>query len=168
MTIYYRIAAIVLLSSAVLVGCKRDRSDDWESNNRPPPPPNQPGWGNNQPPPPGWNNDRDDWRPQKWVQVGYQQVDHRSPRRVTFNNRADGRFRQIRLTVNRGDLEVYDLSVRLANGRVYTPNFNQTFDSKTRTRVIDLPGTTRSIDQVRFMCRAVNRNQRPVITIFAR
>lgn len=157
----------LLLTFAVVAGCKRDRGGDWESS--PPPPPNGSGWGNNQPPPPpgNWNSD-DDWKQQRWVQVGYEQVSHRNPRRVTLQNRADGRFHQIRLTVNRGSLEVYDLSVRLGNGRVYTPDFRQTFDSRTRTRVIDLPSTTRSIDQVRFMCRATNRNETPTITVFAR
>ncbi len=172
-----KLLALTLFSAAVLVGCKRDRSNDWESNNQPPPPPsNQPGWGNNQPPPPpggpggpggpGWNDDN--WQPQRWVQVGYAQVDNRSARRVTIDNRADGRFRQVRLTVNRGSLEVYDVSIRMSNGRVYTPDIRQTFDSGTRTRVIDLPNTTRSIDQVRFMCRTMNRNERPTITVFAR
>lgn len=168
---YRTIVLGMTLSVSICAGCKRDRSGDWESS--PPPPPNGGGWGNSQPPPPGggwnsgWHTD-DDWQPQRWVQVGAQQVSHRNARRVTLQNRADGRFHQIRLTVNGGSLEVYDLSVRLANGRSYTPDFRQTFDSKTRTRVIDLPSTTRSIDQIRFMCRAINRHDKPTITVFAR
>lgn len=166
-----RLLTLLIVSGAVVVGCKKDRSSDWESS--PPPPPSGGGWGNNQPPPPGggwnsgWNND-DEWRPQRWVQVGTEQISNRNARRVTLQNRADGKFHQIRLTVNRGSLEVYDLSVRLANGRSYTPDFRQTFDSRTRTRVIDLPSTTRSIDQIRFMCRTINRNEMPTITVFAR
>lgn len=150
---------LLALSLAVisLTSCDRDRHRprDPEVGNRPQFP---------------WDQEPGDpWQAQRWVELGSQRVSHMRPEVVSITpGRMQGRFQQVRITVNRGDLELQDVVIVRDNGQRYEPNIRHFFKAGSRSRVIDLPSAVRGIREVRFVCRAVNRHERPSVTVFAR
>jgi hypothetical protein len=154
---FQRVALFAILTAFILPGGCKKKSYDWESGSDRPSRPWQPDPG------------PDEWRPQKWVWLGAVEVRHRSPRigRI-YPGSTRGRFRQLRLTVNGGEVEIYDVFVELDNGSRLYPEVRQTLGGGTRTRMLDLPGTVRGIREVRFHCRCVSKHERATISLFAR
>jgi hypothetical protein len=64
--------------------------------------------------------------------------------------RADGRFREIMIVVERAPVEIYDLVVTFGNGERYEPRTRMVFGRDTTSRTIDLPGDLRVIKRVDF------------------
>ncbi len=156
-----RLLVLAFLAASILPGCSRKKGYDWDSSS--PSQPSQP----NQPWPP--NNNQEDWRPQKWVWLGAVDVKHRTAQiERVYPGSVRGRFRQMRLTVSGGELEIYDVFVQLDNGAQFKPAMRENLGSGTRTRVLDLPGTVRGIREIRFHCRCVSKHERATISVFAR
>jgi hypothetical protein len=64
--------------------------------------------------------------------------------------RADGKFHEIMLVVERAPVELFDLVVTLGNGERYEPHTRLVFGRDTTSRSIDLPGNARFIRRVDF------------------
>lgn len=152
-----RATMLAILTVLILPGGCRKKSYDWETDSNRPGRPWQPDPG------------PDEWRPQKWVWLGAVDVRHRSPRVERINpGSTRGRFRQLRLTVNGGEVEISNVFVELENGARLNPAIRQTLGGGTRTTIIDLPGTVRGIREVRFHTRCVSRHERATVSLFAR
>jgi len=152
-----RFIAFAFVAILVIPGCSRKKGYDWDSSS------------SNQPSQSWPNNNQDDWRPQKWVWLGAVNVKHRYAQvERIYPGSVRGRFRQLRLTVSGGELEIYDVFVELENGTQFRPTMRETLGGGTRTRMLDLPGTVRGIREVRFHCRCVSKHERATISVFAR
>ena len=66
----------------------------------------------------------------------------------------DGAFRAIRIDVEGGDLELFDVKLTFGNGETFSPATRLSFRGGTRSRVIDLPGDARIIRRIDFFYRS--------------
>jgi hypothetical protein len=89
-----------------------------------------------------------------WDQIGVQQVDFRADHDVIRPARA-GRFRRIRIVVEGGDIEMFNVRITLDDGETFSPPTRLYFGRRSRSRDIDLPGATRIIRRIDFFYRSV-------------
>lgn len=73
-----------------------------------------------------------------------------------------GQFRALRIDVEDATIEMYEIKVTFADGSVFSPQTRVLFRADSRSRVIDLPGASRTIRRIDFRYRSVDR--RPVGT----
>jgi hypothetical protein len=64
--------------------------------------------------------------------------------------RADGKFHEIMVVVERAPVEIFDLIVTFGNGERYEPHTRLVFGRDTTSRNLDLPGGGRFIKRVDF------------------
>ncbi|HVH08234.1 MAG TPA: hypothetical protein VM736_00425 [Gemmatimonadales bacterium] len=91
---------------------------------------------------------------QQWVHLGARRVSSRGERDIirTMNG---GKFKRIRLTVEGGELEMFDVQVTFADGSTFSPSGRFTFTGHSRARVIALPGAARVIRWITFYYRSL-------------
>ena len=109
------------------------------------PPPNEPAPSTAANPLPGPTSD--------WDHIGMRAVDFRVDHDA-ISGAGDGAFRAIRIDVEGGDLEMFDVKITLGNGETFSPGTRLYFREGTRSRVIDLPGGARLIRRVDFFYRS--------------
>lgn len=102
-----------------------------------------------------------------WDKIGSRQVafigDH-----DTIDGTGDGKFTAIKIEVDDGNVEMYDIKVTFGNGDPFSPDTRITFDESTRSRVIDLPGEARSIRKVEFWYRSKGKKGRATVTVYGK
>jgi hypothetical protein len=86
----------------------------------------------------------------EWAKLGERWVDGTRDRDVISLRDADRRFRRIMIVVEDSALEMFDVVVTFADGTRYSPPTRHVFAANTRSHVIDLPGSERSIRSVEF------------------
>jgi hypothetical protein len=91
----------------------------------------------------------------QWVHLGARQVDFRVDHDVVRAT-GEGRFKRIRLVVEGGDLEMFDVRITFGDGATFTPGTHLTFRAKSRSRVIDLPGAARIVRWIDFYYRSAS------------
>jgi hypothetical protein len=89
----------------------------------------------------------------EWAHIGMRPVDFRVDHDVILSA-GDGAFRSIRLDVEGGDLEMFDVKVTFGNGETFSPQTRFYFREGTRSRVIDLPGNARILRRIDFFYRS--------------
>ena len=89
-----------------------------------------------------------------WDQIGVQQVDFRGDHDVIHAEGA-GRFRTIRIVVEGGDIEMYNVRITLGDGETFSPRTRLYFAEHSSSRDIDLPGAARIIRRIDFSYRTV-------------
>ncbi|HEV8303516.1 MAG TPA: hypothetical protein VGQ25_01030 [Gemmatimonadales bacterium] len=94
--------------------------------------------------------------------VGSADWDHLGMRQVDFRVDHDavvavgrGAFRSLRIDVEGGDLEMFDIKITFGNGETFSPATRVYFREGARSRVIDLPGAQRIIRRIDFFYRSV-------------
>ncbi len=88
-----------------------------------------------------------------WEHIGLRPVDFRVDHDVIVAV-GDGAFRAIRIDVEGGDLELFDVKLTFGNGETFSPGTRLYFREGTRSRVIDLPGDARIIRRIDFFYRS--------------
>lgn len=88
-----------------------------------------------------------------WDHVGMRAVDFKVDHDAIIAA-GDGAFRAIRIDVEGGDLEMFDVKVTFGNGETFSPATRLYFRQGTRSRVIDLPGDARIIRRIDFFYRS--------------
>ncbi|MCE9581848.1 MAG: hypothetical protein K8T20_04955 [Planctomycetes bacterium] len=86
----------------------------------------------------------------------------------TIDGTGDGRFTAIKIDVDEGNLEMYDVKVTFGNGDPFSPDTRMQFDENTRSRTIDLPGEARAIRKIEFWYRSKGRKGRATVTVFGK
>ncbi|MBZ0134973.1 MAG: hypothetical protein K8I27_01210 [Planctomycetes bacterium] len=81
---------------------------------------------------------------------------------------SEGRFTAIVLGVVEGDLEMWNIKVAFGNGEDFSPELRANFDSKSRSRVIDLPGGNRVIKKVTFFYKSKFSEGRATVKLHGR
>ena len=89
---------------------------------------------------------------QPWVHLGSRVVGSGGERDI-IRTAGEGRFRHIRLLVEGGDLELFDISITFADGKTLSPAGRFSFTGNLRSRVIALPGGARVIRWINFFYR---------------
>lgn len=89
-----------------------------------------------------------------WEHLGMRQVDFRVDHDVITAAR-QGRFRSIRIVVEGGDLELFDVRLTFGDGETFSPATRFYFREDSRSRTIDLPGGARIIRRMDFFYRSV-------------
>src|SRR5437879_13902879 len=79
---------------------------------------------------------------QPWVHVGSRVVGSGGERDI-IRTAGEGRFRHIRLLVEGGDLELFDISITFADGKTFSPAGRFSFTGNLRSRVIAMPSGAR-------------------------
>jgi hypothetical protein len=85
-----------------------------------------------------------------WVKLGERWVDGAHDRDVIPVGAREGRYRRIRIVVERSPLEMYDVVVTFGDGTPFSPQTRHIFGADTHSHVIDLPGGDRVIRSVEF------------------
>jgi hypothetical protein len=88
-----------------------------------------------------------------WDHIGMRPVDFRVDHDA-ITAVGEGVFRTIRIDVEGGDLEMFDVKVTFGNGETFSPSTRLYFREGTRSREIDLPGAARVIRRIDFFYRS--------------
>jgi hypothetical protein len=104
----------------------------------------------------------------RWDRLGERQVKFRGEKDTIPVTAKEGLFNAIRIEVDQGDLEMYDIVVTFGDGSKFSPETRFHFDQGTRSRVIDLPGAARFIRKVDFYYRSTLKKGRAMLTLFGR
>ena len=91
---------------------------------------------------------------QQWVHLGQRHVGSGGERDI-IRTTSEGRFNRVRLVVEGGDLELFDVSITFADGQTYSPGGRFSFSGRSHSRVIALPGAARTIRWINFYYRSL-------------
>jgi hypothetical protein len=111
-------------------------------------------------------------RPQpggEWIHLGAREVDLRSDRDVITAG-GQRRFNSLLIAVEGANVEIHGIRVNFANGERFEPQVRLVFEQNTRSRFIDLPGTTRDIRNIEFQYRTLpgSSTQKAVVHVYGR
>ena len=109
------------------------------------------------------------WDPRGWTLLGEQRVDgtREDTDRIRVS-RYEPRFRKLTVVVLDSDLELLDLSIKLAHGEPFHPEVSAVFREGSRTKVIDLPGDERTIRWLEFKYRNLPGGGRARVQVWAK
>ena len=103
-----------------------------------------------------------------WELLGSRQVNFAVDRDVIPVTAREGVFRAIKLEVEDGNLEMYDITVVFGNGEVFSPETRLVFRENSRSRTIDLPGNRRVITRVEFFYRSRARRGKATVRLYGK
>jgi hypothetical protein len=104
-----------------------------------------------------------------WELLGRRQVDFKKDRDRIEVGRKEGSFNRLQIRVEGAPVEINEMVVTFGNGETFKPNVRQRFDEGSRTKSIDLPGERRSIKQIDFNYRSVERREgKATVSVYAR
>lgn len=106
--------------------------------------------------------------PGDWERLGSRKVSFAADKDTIGVGAAEGRFDAIKLEVDRGDLEMWDVVVTFGDGSRFSPETRFVFDQGTHSRTIDLPGDARVIRKVEFLYRSKLRKGHATLTLWGR
>jgi hypothetical protein len=92
-----------------------------------------------------------------WELLGTRKVNLEKQTDVIDLSRRDGRFNALRIEIDNGPLEIFNIRVLFANGESFSPTVRINLRQDDQTQVIDLPGTARSIERIVFNYRGPAR-----------
>jgi hypothetical protein len=103
-----------------------------------------------------------------WELLGTRKVSLAKETDVIDVTRRDGRINALRIEVEDGPLEMYNIRIEFANGENFSPETRITFGENDRTRVIDLPGNARSIERIVFRYKGPLRLGAATVRVYGR
>jgi hypothetical protein len=106
--------------------------------------------------------------PDDWQLLGRRRVTFAAEKDVIEVGIREGRFDAIRVEVQDGDLEMYNIRVVFGNGTDWSPDTRVSFRERSRSRVIDLPGEARVIQRIEFRYRGRLRHGQATVAVFGR
>lgn len=114
-----------------------------------------------------WESGR--WESGRWEYLGEANVDgNRDHDRIRVG-RSDGRFRSIRIEVERAPIEFHRVVIHYANGEDEVLQLRDRIRAGGQSRVIDLRGRSREIESVEFWyARARYNSQKPKVRLYGR
>ena len=107
-------------------------------------------------------------RPAEWELLGSRQVSFRAEKDVIPVTGREGRFRAIKLEVEGGNLDMYNIRVVFGDGSVFSPETRVEFRQGSWSRTIDLPGEARVIRRIEFFYRSELKRGRAVVRVYGR
>lgn len=105
-------------------------------------------------------------RADDWELLGTRQVNYRGDHDVIAVTAREGWFRAIKIEVDDGNLEMWNIRVVFANGESFSPETRLVFREDSRSRTIDLPGGRRVISRVEFHYRSRGNRGRAEVRLY--
>jgi len=105
---------------------------------------------------------------QRWEVLGSRRVSFAAERDVIQVGAVDGAFDAIRIDVENGDIEMFDVRVVFGDGSDFSPTTRFSFREGSRSRTIDLPGDARVIRRVSFAYSSRLRRGRATVRLLGR
>lgn len=105
---------------------------------------------------------------QEWQLLGRTQVSFAIDKDAIEVGAREGLFNAIRIEIENGDLEMYDIKVIFGNGTDWSPGTRISFREGSRSRLIDLPGEARAIRRIEFWYRSRLRSGQATVAVFGR
>jgi len=103
-----------------------------------------------------------------WDLLGTQKVSMARETDVIDVTRRDGRYDALRIEVDGGPIEIYNIRVEFANGENFSPPTRVSLSETDRTQVIDLPGASRDIQRIVFRYRGPLRLGSATMRVYGR
>jgi hypothetical protein len=104
----------------------------------------------------------------EWELLGSRRVSFAVDRDVIDVGVREGTFNGIRIEVDGGTLEMYNIVLTFGNGDTWSPNTRVVFRQGSWTRLIDLPGPARFIRKIEFWYRSRLRRGQATVRVFGR
>jgi hypothetical protein len=105
---------------------------------------------------------RDDWE-----LLGARRVSFAAEKDV-ISARHQGRFHAIKLEVEGGNLDLYNIRVVFGDGESFSPETRVEFREGSWSRTIDLPGGARVIRRIEFWYKSELRRGRAYVRVYGR
>lgn len=103
-----------------------------------------------------------------WDLLGQRRVEFRGERDVIKVTAREGVFTAIKLEVDGGNLDMYNIRVLFGNGEVFSPDTRVEFREGSWSRTIDLPGNKRVINRIEFYYRSELKRGHATIRAYGR
>lgn len=106
----------------------------------------------------------------QWELLGSRRVSFAAERDMIVVGPREGTFDAIRIEVDGGSLEMYNIRRTLGNGDTWSPNTRVPFREGSWSRVIDLPGDARIIRRIAFFYRSAlfGAQGRAIVHVYGR
>ena len=107
--------------------------------------------------------------PGGWQQIATTEADFRNDRDTINIPRGEGQYRQLRLVVSGGDLEMREMIIHHDNGQSHKPNISHAFTNEGPPLIIDLPGNVRYVTRIDYNYRSTNKREgKARVTVYGR
>ena len=103
-----------------------------------------------------------------WALLGTRKVSLAKETDVIDVTRRDSRFSALRIDVEDGPLEMFNIRVVFANGESFSPTVRINSREDEQSRIIDLPGEARTIERIIFRFRGPQRLGAATVRIYGR
>jgi hypothetical protein len=104
-----------------------------------------------------------------WQQIAVTEADFRNDRDTINIPRGEAQYRQLRLVVSGGDLEMREMVIHFANGENYRPNIRHAFTNEGPPMIIDLPGNVRNVTRIEYNYRSTSKREgKARVTVYGR
>jgi hypothetical protein len=103
-----------------------------------------------------------------WELLGARRVSFRAEKDVIPVTAREGRFTAIKLEVEGGNLEMYDVRIVFGDGQSFSPDTRFVFREGSWSRTIDLPGGARVIRRIEFLYRSELKRGRATVRVYGR
>ena len=104
----------------------------------------------------------------EWELLGSRVVSFRAEKDVIRVTGREGSFSAIKLEVEGGNLDMFNIRVVFGDGSVFSPDTRVEFRQGSWSRTIDLPGAARVIRRIEFFYRSEVRRGRATIRVYGR
>jgi hypothetical protein len=101
-----------------------------------------------------------------WELLGSRRVSFRAEKDVIAVTGREGLFKAIKLEVEGGNLEMYNVRVTFGDGESFSPETRFEFREGSWSRTIDLPGKARIIRKIEFWYRSELKRGRATVRVF--
>jgi len=99
----------------------------------------------------------------EWTKIASRNVDFKTDVDVIKVGKSQGLFKAIKIDVDRGGIEMYDIVVHFENGEKFSPKTRVNFAKGSLSRTIDLPGDARAIEKVRFVYKSKGKKRKKIV-----
>jgi hypothetical protein len=103
-----------------------------------------------------------------WELLGARRVSFRAEKDVIGVTAREGLFTAIKLEVEGGTLEMYNVRITFGDGETFSPETRFVFREGTWSRTIDLPGKARVIRKIEFWYRSELKRGRATVRVYGK
>jgi hypothetical protein len=110
----------------------------------------------------------DDGEGKDWKLLGEKLVNYKTDHDVIGVKKDEGRFRGMRVRVEDGALEIFQIKVTFGDGDTFEPKTRLQFKEGQRTSDIDFPGTVRVVTKIEFYYKSDGNNGKATVRVFGK
>ena len=100
-----------------------------------------------------------------WELLGSRRVSFRAEQDVIGVTAREGLFTAVKLEVEGGNLEMYNVRITFGDGETFSPETRFVFREGSWSRTIDLPGKARIIRKIEFWYRSELKRGRATVRV---